>query len=72
MYLNCQKKKGTGSDREFTTLPLQTNREFQYWVTARFERDGQPVTDRRKLLLGAGVYMGADSLGLPVRFPTIR
>jgi uncharacterized protein (TIGR03000 family) len=60
VYLNGQKMKGTGSDRKFTTPPLQPNREFQYWITARFERDGQPVTDHRKLFLGAGEYSVAD------------
>jgi uncharacterized protein (TIGR03000 family) len=60
VYLNGQKMKGSGSDRKYTTPPLQSNQEFQYWVTVRFERDGQKVTDHRKISLGAGEYAVAD------------
>jgi uncharacterized protein (TIGR03000 family) len=60
VYLNGQKMKGSGSDRKYTTPPLQPNREFQYWVTIRFERDGQKVTDHRKIFLGASEYAVAD------------
>jgi uncharacterized protein (TIGR03000 family) len=60
VYLNGQQMKGSGSNRKYTTPPLQPNREFQYWVVARFERDGQKVTDHRKIFLGASEYAVAD------------
>ena len=54
MLLNGQKIRGTGKDRKLTTPPLPGNREYQYWVTATFNRGGQTVTEYRKVDLGAG------------------
>ncbi|MGO8751326.1 MAG: TIGR03000 domain-containing protein [Thermoguttaceae bacterium] len=60
VLLNGQKIRGTGKDRKLTTPPLPGNREFQYWVTATFNRGGQTVTEYRKVDLGAGEYTVAD------------
>ena len=41
VYLNGQKMHGTGKDRRFTTAVLPPNQEFQYWVTATFNQNGE-------------------------------
>ncbi len=60
VLLNGQKIRGTGKDRKLTTPVLPGNREFQYWVTATFNRGGQTVTEYRKVDVGAGEYTVAD------------
>jgi uncharacterized protein (TIGR03000 family) len=73
VYLNGQKMRGTGKDRKYTTPILQANREFQYWVTATFNQNGESVTQYRKVVLGAGEYTVADFTrppeANPIRLP---
>ena len=60
VLLNGQKIRGTGKESKLTTPVLPGNREFQYWVTATFNRGGQTVTEYRKVDVGAGEYTVAD------------
>lgn len=74
VYLNGQKMRGSGKDRQFTTPILPAGQTYQYYVTAKYKQDGQPVTEYRKVVLVAGSYEVADftrpSLYDPGRFPT--
>ena len=48
---------------------LQSNKEYQYWVTATFKQNGQSVTKYRKVVLGAGEYNVADFTRPPEENP---
>ena len=52
--------RGKGKDRKITTAVLQSDKEYQYWVTATFQQNGEKVTQYRKVILGAGEYNVAD------------
>jgi uncharacterized protein (TIGR03000 family) len=69
VYLNGQKMRGEGKDRKFTTPVLQSNKEYQYWVTATFKQNGESVTQYRKVVLGAGEYNVADFTRPPEENP---
>jgi uncharacterized protein (TIGR03000 family) len=69
VYLNGQKMRGEGKDRKFTTPVLQSNKEYQYWVTATFKQNGESVTQYRKVVLGAGDYNVADFTRPPEENP---
>jgi uncharacterized protein (TIGR03000 family) len=69
VYLNGQKMRGTGKDRKFTTPVLPANQEYQYWVTATFEQNGESVTQYRKVDVGAGEYNVADFTRPPEENP---
>ena len=60
VFLNGQKMRGSGKDRRFVTPPLEPNRTYQYFVTARLKRGDEPVTEYRKIFLDAGGYNVAD------------
>ncbi len=42
LWLNGQRMKGTGPEREFITPPLKEGQSYSYRVKARWTRDGQP------------------------------
>lgn len=70
VYINGQQLRAKkGKDRKFTTPVLPTNREFQYWVTASFNRNGESVTEYRKVDVGAGEYTVADFTRPPEENP---
>jgi uncharacterized protein (TIGR03000 family) len=65
VYLNGQQMRGSGATRKFVTPPLDPDRAFQYWVTAKFNRDGHPVVEYRRVFLAAGDYAVANFLQPP-------
>jgi uncharacterized protein (TIGR03000 family) len=67
--LNGQKMRGTGKVRKFTTPVLPANQEYQYWVTATFNQNGESVTQYRKVSVGAGEYNVADFTRPPEENP---
>ena len=69
VYLNGQQMRGKGKDRRFTTAVLPPNQEFQYWVTATFDQNGETVTQYRKAEVGAGEYTVADFTRPPEENP---
>jgi uncharacterized protein (TIGR03000 family) len=69
VYLNGQEMRGTGKNRTLTTPLLPLNQEYQYYVTVRYKKDGETVTDYRKLDLGAGEYTVADFTRPPLDNP---
>lgn len=61
LYLNGVLLRGdTGKDRKINTPILPANQDYQYIVTASFQRDGENVTEYRKVVVGAGEYAVAD------------
>ena len=60
VYLNGERMRGAGDARIFTTPVLPLDKEFQYYVTARYPEQGHVVTTYRKLDVGAGEYTVAD------------
>ncbi len=69
VYLNGQKMRGTGTERKLTSPVLPSNGEFQYWVSATFDRGGQTLREYRKVVLGAGEYAIADFTRSPQANP---
>ena len=43
--------RGKGKDRKFTTPVLPSNTEYQYWVTATFDQNGESATQYRKVIV---------------------
>ena len=69
VYLNGQKMRGTGKKRKLTTPLLPLDKVFQYYVTVRYQKDGEMVDEYRKVDVGAGEYTVADFTRPPLDNP---
>ena len=70
LYLNGQKMHvGAGKTRGLVTPLLPPNREYQYYVTMEYTRNGETIREYRKLDLGADEYVVADFTRPPLDNP---
>jgi uncharacterized protein (TIGR03000 family) len=60
LWFNGARMVAGGTNRTFTTPPLQPGQDYYYKVRVRFLRDGQPVTRTRTLDVRAGQHYTLD------------
>jgi uncharacterized protein (TIGR03000 family) len=66
LWLNGQRMKGTGPERDFITPPLKEGTTYAYQVKARWTQDGQPLEETIEVKVRANkaatVRLGTSTL----------
>jgi uncharacterized protein (TIGR03000 family) len=69
LWLNGQRMKGTGPERDFITPPLKEGETYAYQVKARWTQDGQPSEEAIEVKVRANkattVRLGTSTLAKP-------
>lgn len=74
VFLNGKETQSTGSKRTYVTPRLQTGKDYSYEVRAELSRDGQTVTESRRVTFQAGsrVNVSFEEMGDNARVRTVR
>ena len=60
VWFNDWKGKSTGPLRRFQSPPLTPGQKYTYAVKASWEKNGEPVTQTRQVLISAGAHVRVD------------
>ena len=60
IWFDGQATTQTGTDRSFTSPPLEPRQEYEYEVRARWNVDGKPLDQTRKVTVHAGDHVVVD------------
>jgi uncharacterized protein (TIGR03000 family) len=60
LWFNGSKMKSTGAVRKFQTPPLSSGPQYRYTVRARWQENGQVVTQTRQIRVSPGAHLEVD------------
>jgi uncharacterized protein (TIGR03000 family) len=63
VWLDDHRTTSTGREREYATPPLQPGKKYTYTVTAMWERNGEVLTEERRVAVVAGRTTFVDLTG---------